>query len=140
MWYNALQVLLWEKSRFFNRFQWMIWPIYIMEMIMRFQKSTTAHLLHYNNINLFLSNTNNPSSRILHNSLDMALLSTDRKSANCWRLKGISNVLQFCLLASSERQDISLWRVVLFDICPSFCTRLRFFSDMAKNRFCATNE
>ena len=53
----------------------------------------------YSNLNWFFSNSNSPSSLILQSSLDIALLSTDRKSASCWRLKGISNWRLPCLLA-----------------------------------------
>ena len=43
----------------------------------------------YNSVNSFLSNKINPSSLILLSSLDIALRSTDRKSASCCRLKGM---------------------------------------------------
>ena len=40
---------------------------------------------------LFLSKVMSPSFRILESSFDIALLSTDKKSASCWRLNGIVN-------------------------------------------------
>lgn len=57
----------------------------------------------YNRTKWFLLNSSSPSFRILHSSLDMALRSTDRKSASCWRLKGIEKLLLFWRFASSER-------------------------------------
>lgn len=37
----------------------------------------------YKSLKLFLSNSNSPSSRILQSSFDMALRSSDKKSASC---------------------------------------------------------
>lgn len=56
-----------------------------------------------NNLNLFFSNSISPSSRILQSSLDIALRSTDKKSASCWRLKGMVKFALFCFLACSDR-------------------------------------
>lgn len=54
-------------------------------------------------LNLFFSNSKSPSSRILHSSLDIALRSTDKKSASCWRLKGMGKLALFCFLDCSDR-------------------------------------
>ncbi len=58
---------------------------------------------HHSKVKLFLLNSIRPSSRIFESSFDMALLSTERKSASCWRLKGIEKLEAFCLFASSDR-------------------------------------
>ena len=49
----------------------------------------------YNKVKWFLLNSISPSSLILQSSLDIALLSTDKKSASCWRLKGMETLLLF---------------------------------------------
>ena len=51
----------------------------------------------------FLLKERIPSSLILHSSADMALRSTERKSASCCRLKGISNTGLPALWDCSER-------------------------------------
>ena len=61
------------------------------------------HYIFYNKVNSFLLNCNSPSSRILHSSFDIALRSTQRKSASCCLVKGIVNWLLLCRFASSER-------------------------------------
>ena len=66
----------------------------------------------YSKVNSFFSNNKSPSSRILHNSFDMALRSTQRKSASCCLVKGIVKWLLLCRLASSDRYDRSFARVV----------------------------
>ena len=56
----------------------------------------------------------------------MALRSTQRKSASCWRLKGIAKLPLPCFLASPDKYEINFSLVERLDICPSFCTNVLF--------------
>ena len=51
-----------------------------------FEAQKIMNKLFQSNVNSLLANLIKPSSRILHSSLDMALRSTDKKSASCCRL------------------------------------------------------
>ena len=58
---------------------------------------------YYSNLKLFLLNSISPSSLILHNSFDRALRSRFRKSASCWRLKGIVKSELLLIIACCEK-------------------------------------
>ena len=66
-------------------------------------KTSPRPLPLYNSSKMFFSNRRSPSSRILQSSFDMALRSTERKSASCWRLKGMAKRALPHRLASSDR-------------------------------------
>ena len=67
------------------------------------ERGNLSYKKFYNSLKQFLSNSSSPSLRILLSSFDIALRSTKRKSASCWRLNGIVKLELFCRVASSDK-------------------------------------